>query len=101
MELARVLAFTTIILVQQFILLDVWTRDRSILKKNIFVDKIFLLAFFGPLILQPLFIYIPLLSSIFKITRVSLIQAAQVIALSAVLLLSSEIRKVALRCRRF
>ncbi|KKU68609.1 MAG: Calcium-translocating P-type ATPase YloB [Microgenomates group bacterium GW2011_GWC1_47_20] len=96
LELARAMAFTTIILVQHFILLDVWTRDSSILKKNIFADKIFLLAFFGPLILQPLLIYIPPLSGIFKITQVSLIQLALVIALSAVLLVSSEIRKRAL-----
>ena len=87
------MAFTTIILVQHFILLDVWTRDSSILKTNIFADRIFLLAFFGPLILQPFLIYIPLLSGIFKITQVSLIQLVLVIALSAVLLVSSEIRK--------
>lgn len=93
LKLARTMAFTTIILVQHFILLDVWTRDSSILKKNVFADKIFLLAFFGPLILQPLLIYIPLLSGIFKITQVSLVQLVLVIALSAILLISSEIRK--------
>ena len=93
LELARALAFTTIILVQHFILLDVWTRDSSILKKNIFTDKMLLLAFFGPLILQPLLIYIPLLSGIFKITQVSFIQLVFVLALSAILLVSSEIRK--------
>jgi len=93
LELARAMAFTTIILVQHFILLDVWTRDSSILKKNIFADKIFLMAFFGPLMLQPLLIYVPLLSGIFKITQVSLLQLALVVALSAVLLVSSEIRK--------
>ena len=95
-ELARAMAFTTIILVQHFILLDVWTRDSSILKKNIFADKIFLAAFFGPLMLQPLLIYIPLLSGIFKITQVSLSQLALVIILSSVLLVSSEIRKAML-----
>ncbi|MEK9143007.1 MAG: cation-translocating P-type ATPase C-terminal domain-containing protein, partial [Patescibacteria group bacterium] len=85
--------FTTIILVQHFILLDVRARDSSILKKNIFVDKIFLLAFFVPLMLQPLLIYVPMLSGIFKITQVSLIQLVLIVALSAVLLVSSEIRK--------
>ncbi len=93
LESARAMAFTTIILVQHFILLDVWTRDNSILKTNIFNDKIFLLAFFGPLMMQPLLIYVPLLSGIFKITQVSLIQLVLVIALSTVLLVSSEIRK--------
>lgn len=100
LELARALAFTTIILVQHFILLDVWTRDSSILKKNIFADKIFLVAFFSPLILQPLLIYIPLLSGIFKISHVSLVQLALVIALSAMLLVSSEIRKAVFLRRR-
>lgn len=100
LDLARAMAFTTIILVQQFILLDVWTRDSSILKKNIFADKIFLLAFFGPLILQPFLIYIPFLSGILKITQVTLIQLVIIIALSAIVLISSEIRKFALRNRR-
>src|SRR3989338_8996422 len=101
LELARAMAFTTIILVQHFILLDVRTRDSSILKKNIFVDRIFLFAFFGPFILQPLLIYIPLLSGIFKITQVSFMQLALVVALSAILLLSSEIRKFVLQRGRF
>ena len=61
--------------------------------KNIFVDRIFILAFFGPLMLQPLLIYIPLLSGIFKITHVSLVQLALISALSAMLLVSSKIRK--------
>ena len=60
---------------------------------EVFADRIFLLAFFGPLILQPFLIYIPLLSGIFKITQVSFIQLILVVALSAVLLVSSEIRK--------
>lgn len=93
LELARALAFTAIILVQHFILLDVWTRDSSILRKNIFAEKIFLLAFFGPLLLQPFLIYIPFLSGIFKITQVSLTQLVLVISLSAIPLVSSEIRK--------
>ena len=101
LDLARAMAFTTIILVQQFILFDVWTRDSSILKKNIFTDKIFLLAFFGPLVLQPLLIYVPFLSEIFKITQVSFMQLALVVALSAILLLSSEIRKFVLQRGRF
>ena len=96
LELARAMAFTTIILVQQLILLDVWVRNNSFWQKKIFTDRIFLLAFFGPLILQPLLIYIPLLSGIFKITQVSLIQLALVLALSSILLVSSEIRKVIL-----
>ncbi|MBP6993724.1 cation-translocating P-type ATPase [Candidatus Woesebacteria bacterium] len=100
LELARAMAFTTIILVQQFILLDVWVRNNSFLQKKIFTDKIFLISFIGPLILQPLLIYIPFLSGVFKISQISYIQMVFVIALSATLLASSEIRKAAFLRRK-
>lgn len=93
LELARALAFTTIIFVQQFILLDTWVRDNSFLQKRVLTDKVFLLAFLGPLLLQPLLLYMPLLSSIFKISAVTLVQLVFVIVLSTMLLFSSEIRK--------
>lgn len=99
-ELSRVLAFTTIILVQQLILLDVWSRNRSALRVNIFNNKILLISFCGPLILQPLLIYIPYLSNIFKITQISLTQLLFVAALSSLVLVSSEVRKIILRYRK-
>ena len=94
LELARAMAFTTVILVQHFILLDIRTRNISIFKHNVFTDKIFFLAFFGPLLIQPFLIYLPSLSGIFKITQISFIQLIFVIALSAILIISSEIRKL-------
>jgi Ca2+-transporting ATPase len=93
LELARAFAFTTIILVQHFILLDVWVRNSSVFRSKIFNNKTFLLAFFGPLILQPLILYVPYLQSIFKIEGMSGVQLFLVIALSGTLLISSEIRK--------
>ncbi len=94
LELARAMAFTTIILVQHFILLDIRTRNISLFKNNVFTDKVFFLAFFGPLVIQPFLIYLPTLSGIFKITQISFFQLILVVTLSAILLLSSEIRKL-------
>lgn len=93
LELARAMAFTTIILVQQLILLDIWVRNSSVFGSKIFNNKTFLLAFFGPLILQPLLLYVPYLQSVFKIESMSGVQLILVIALSGTLLISSEIRK--------
>ena len=93
LTLARAFAFTTIILVQHFILLDVWVRNSSVLRSKIFNNKVFLLAFFGPLILQPLILYVPYLQSIFKIESMSIFQLVFVIMLSGTLLASSEVRK--------
>ncbi len=97
LALARALAFTTIIFVQHFILLDIWSRNRSILKTNWFTNKILLLAFWGPLVIQLLIIYTPSMAFLFKITQIPVAQLVSIIILSSILLLSSEIRKLGLR----
>lgn len=98
LELGRAMAFTTIILVQQFILIDIWLREDSILKRAIFLaHPLFLLAFLGPLVLQPFLLYVPLLMGIFKITTVSLVQLSIIIVISLAILFLSEVRKAILR----
>jgi Ca2+-transporting ATPase len=96
LALSRALAFTTMILVQHFILLDLWVRERSFWQGRIFSDKVFRIAFFVPLILQLFLLYIPSLSDILKITRFSLGQLVAVVLLSLVVLVVSEIRKYVL-----
>lgn len=91
--MARTLAFCTIVLVQQFILLDVWARNRSAFKKSIFTNKIFLFNFTFPLVLQFFIVYFEPLTKIFKTTQISLDQIGIVIMLSCILLIVSEIRK--------
>ncbi len=93
LEVARAFAFTTIILVQHFIFWDIRVRERSILHKNLLKDSMFLFTFFTPLILQLFLLYIPVLSTIFRIARISGAQLASIIVLSCVLLISSEVRK--------
>ena len=92
-EIARALAFTTLILVQHFILLDVRVHNRSLFKTNLFKDKFFIFAFTAPLLLQLLILYVPYLENIFKIQTVPVTQLGIIVAISSVLLLSSEVRK--------
>lgn len=101
LELARTLAFTTIILVQQFILFNIWIKEDIFLIRKLSKNPIFLIAFLGPLVLQPFLLYIPLLSGIFKITSVSMIQLVFVLLLSSCILFSAQLRKFLLQKVRF
>jgi Ca2+-transporting ATPase len=94
LAIARALAFTTLILVQHFILLDVRVRNKSFFKTNLLKDKLFVFAFTSPLLLQILILYVPYLENIFKIQTISLLQLATVVGISSTLLFSSEIRKL-------
>lgn len=92
-DLARGFSFTTLILVQHFILLDVWLRNSSVVRSRIFKDRLFIIAFFGPLLVQPLILYIPALQRIFKVTGLTFTHILIVILLSSVVLVTSEVRK--------
>ncbi len=90
---ARAFAFTTIILVQHFILLDVWAREKSILRVRIFSSGFFAFTFFSPLIFQLFILYGPAVSDIFSVTHISFLHLTQIILISSVLIFVSEIRK--------
>lgn len=100
LPLARALAFTTIILVQHFILLDVWARERSSLNLTIYANTLFIFTFFSPLIFQVFLLSVPFLSDIFDVTRISGTQLILVFGLSSVLLVVSELRKLLLSHRK-
>ncbi len=93
LTVARAFAFTTMILVQHFILLDVWARERSILRTRVFNNTFFIFTFFAPLVFQLFILYAPVLSGIFSVTHISLISLTQIILISSVLIFVSEIRK--------
>lgn len=94
LEIARALSFTTIILVQHFILLDIRVRNKSFFKVNLLKDKFFIFAFTAPLVLQIFILYVPMLENMFKIATISMTQLAMIVAISSILLLSSEVRKM-------
>lgn len=93
LEVARALSFTTIILVQQFIFIDIWVRSKSFLKLKVYKNAMFLLAFFLPLLIHPFIIYNSYLGSIFKVSSISIGFILLSVFVSGSVLLSSEIRK--------
>lgn len=93
-EIARALSFTTLILVQHFILLDIRVRNKSLFKVNLLKDRFFIFAFTAPLLLQVLILYVPYLENIFKIATISISQLVIIVGLSSILLFSSEVRKL-------
>jgi Ca2+-transporting ATPase len=90
---ARTWAFTTLILVQQFILIDVWVREESILKRDLVHDKNLFIIFALTLLLQPILLYIPVFSQVFKVTPLSVLNIFLIVIIASVLLLFSEFRK--------
>lgn len=99
-EIARTFAFTTLILAQQFILLNVWIKDEKFIQKKLYSSPLFLIAFITPLFLQPLLIYIPVLAGIFKLSAVSVVQLIFIVLLSATILFTAQLRKVLFAKRR-
>lgn len=91
--LGRTLAFTVIIFVQQFILIDVWSREESALKVKNWKSVWLLLAFLFPLIIHPFLIYTSALAEIFKITPSRPELLVFVVFLSFLTLVASEVRK--------
>lgn len=91
--LGRTLAFTVIVLIENFVFLDLWLGENSIFQINKMKNKIFLFSFVLPITLQLLLIYIPFLSEVFSIDSMSVIQGVFVLLLSLVLVFASEIRK--------
>lgn len=66
------LVFTSIIIIQQFILVDIWLSHKSILTHFSLLKKpIFLLGFFFPFILHPFVIYNQFFQNAFSVTSLS------------------------------
>lgn len=67
-SVARTMAFTTLTFMQPFILLDLWLMHEFNLSsiKHKITNKIFLIGFIIPLILQPFLIYHPFMQTVFK-----------------------------------
>ena len=91
--LAQTLAFTTLILVQHVILLDVWVRERSVFNFRLYKNNFFLFTFFTPIFMQCALLFTPAIASVFKVTQITWSHAGTIFLLSSTLLVSSELRK--------
>lgn len=67
--------FTVLIVIQHFILLDIWVGHKPVLKNlNLVKRPIFLTAFFLPLILHGGLLYVPFLNRVFDTTPLTFLQ---------------------------
>lgn len=96
---ARTLAFTTLVAVQLFVLLDVWVREESLMRLKLLKNPLLLAAFGFPLLIQLGILYIPQLSFLFKVTSIPFPYVVMVFAVSFLILPVAELRKVLLRRR--
>lgn len=93
---ARTLALTVIVFAQHFVLLDVWSRNKSGLNVYFFKNPTFILAFAFPFLLQPALMYIPQTAKILGLAPVSLTALGLVFLLSLTAFFISELRKLIL-----
>ncbi|MDO8741535.1 MAG: cation-translocating P-type ATPase, partial [Candidatus Roizmanbacteria bacterium] len=71
-KIAVTLVFTSIIIIQQFILVDIWLSHRSIFTHFYLLKKpIFIIGFFFPFILHPFIIYNSFFQNAFSVTSLS------------------------------
>ena len=87
--------FTVLIVVQQFILLDIWVGHKPILKNLYLVKKpIFLTAFFLPFIPQAVLLYNPFFNKVFDTTPLTFYQLAFAGGISLLMIIVLEFVKI-------
>ncbi|MCL5004134.1 MAG: cation-translocating P-type ATPase [Patescibacteria group bacterium] len=94
---ARTLALTVIVFAQHFVLLDVWSRNKSGINVYLLKNPVFLLAFAFPFLLQPILTYLPLSAKILELTPISPADLGLVFLLSLAVFIVSELRKLVLK----
>jgi Ca2+-transporting ATPase len=88
------IVFTTIVIIQPFILVDIWLGHKSILSHFSLLKKpIFLLAFFFPFILHPFIIYHPFFQNAFSVTSLSFWYIISSILISLLIFIPLELLK--------
>ncbi|MDO9027493.1 MAG: cation-translocating P-type ATPase, partial [Candidatus Roizmanbacteria bacterium] len=88
------IVFTTIVIIQPFILVDIWLGHKSILSHFSLLKKpIFLLAFFFPFILHPFIIYNPFFQNAFSVTSLSFWYIISTLFISLLIFIPLELFK--------
>ena len=92
--MAVTLVFSSIIVIQQFILVDIWLSHRSLLTHFSLLKKpIFLIGFFFPFILHPFIIYHPFFQNVFTVTSLSFWYITSTIFISLLIFIPLELFK--------
>ncbi len=88
------MVFTTIMLVQHFVLVDLWISHTSVLRNLQLIGRpIFLLAFFLPVLFHPFLLYHPFLQSVFSTTPLTGPQLAYSAGIASLMLVGMEVVK--------
>ncbi len=97
-KIATTLVFTSIIIIQHFILVDIWLSQKSILTHFHLLKKpIFILGFFFPFILHPFIIYHPFFQNAFSVTSLSFWYIISSIFISLLIFIPLEFFKMRMR----
>ena len=92
--MAVTLVFSSIIVIQQFILVDIWLSHRSLLTHFSLLKKpIFLIGFFFPFIPHPFIIYHPFFQNVFTVTSLSFWYITSTIFISLLIFIPLELFK--------
>ncbi|MEK7523390.1 MAG: cation-transporting P-type ATPase, partial [Patescibacteria group bacterium] len=93
-KIAVTLVFTSIIIIQQFILVDIWLSHRSLLTHfSLLIKPIFVIGFFFPFILHPFIIYHPFFQNAFSVTSLSFWYIISSIFISLLIFIPLELYK--------
>lgn len=94
-SLSVTVIFNVIIIVQHFILLDIWITHKPIVHNFALVLKpIFLAAFFLPFVLNPIVLYHPFLNRVFDTVPLSLFEVTYSIFISFMIVVVLELTKI-------
>jgi len=92
--IAVTLLFTSIITIQQFILVDLWLSHKSIFTHFSLLKKpIFIVGFFFPFILHPFIIYHPFFQHVFSVTSLAFWYIVSSIFISLLIFIPLELFK--------
>ncbi len=93
-KIAITLVFTSIIIIQQFILVDIWLSHRSIFTHFSLLKKpIFMIGFFFPFILHPFIIYNSFFQNAFSVTSLSFWYIISTLFISLLIFIPLELFK--------
>jgi Ca2+-transporting ATPase len=97
---AGTLAFTTFVLFQVFNLLNVRSREASVVSRHTFTNRALWISVAGILGLQVAVVYLPVLQDFFETTTLSGQQWAVAVAVASSVLWVEEVRKACMRRTR-
>ena len=92
--IASTILFTAIILIRQFILVDLWLAHKSIFTHFLLLLKpVFLVGFFFPFILHPFILYHPFFQHVFSVTSLPFLYIVSTIFISLLIFIPLELLK--------